>query len=65
MGVSEDLKNKLVKVSIDKNGHLDFHCPNGTQIPALIEAKVDWKFNEYGLITVNMTVHGYFESNKS
>ena len=64
MGVSEEWKERLIKVTIDKKGHLDFHCPNGTQIPALINAKIDWRYDENGLITVNMTVHGYFEPSK-
>jgi hypothetical protein len=64
MGVSEEWKNRLVKVAVGKDGHFDFYCPNGTQIPALIDAKVEWKFVENGLVVVTMTVHGYLEPSK-
>jgi hypothetical protein len=64
MGVSEEWKNKLVKVAVDKDGRFDFYCPNGTVIPALINAKVEYNHDEHGLVTATMTVHGYLEPSK-
>jgi hypothetical protein len=64
MGISQDWKNKLVKVAVDKDGHYDFYCPNGTPIPALINAKIEWNHDNEGLVIAIITVHGYLEPSK-
>jgi hypothetical protein len=62
--MTDEIKSKLVRISIDEKGWPVFYTPNGDRIPGIISSKIESEVNDGGFKVVTLTFHAYMEEKK-
>jgi len=64
MGMTDSMKEKMIKVVIDDKGNLEFRTPNGERLPAVIESSINWEYCNKGLIRLTIVFDAYMDNQK-
>ena len=64
MGLSESIKDRMVKIIINDKGNPEFITPKGERIPSVIGSEINWDYSDQGLIKLTIIVDAYMDNQK-